>query len=379
MSIVPRSAEEKRDWLRLIRTENVGPVTFFQLMNQFGSAAEALARIPELAEKGGMRRKLGLCSLDDANREFDAIQKKNIHLIAWGEPQYPDLLKHISDAPPLLMVMGNPALLKRPSVGVVGARNASANGRRLTSLIAQRLGTAGYVVTSGLARGIDTCAHEGALGTGTVAVVAGGVDDIYPPENEKLYHRIAEEGAIVSEGPLGLKPQAKHFPRRNRIISGMSLGVAVIEASLHSGSLITATYALDQGREVFAVPGSPLDPRAHGTNKLIREGAVLLSSAEDIITSFAQRKSSLLESPGPGYKGQFRGIPDTILDRARQDISVLLNVNPVAIDEIVRLCDLSTAVVMTVLLELELAGKVERHVGGRVSALMDPMLLENSA
>ena len=235
------------------------------------------------------------------------------------------------------------------------------------------------MVTSGLARGIDTCAHEGALGTGTVAVVAGGVDDIYPPENEKLYHRIAEEGAIVSEGPLGLKPQAKHFPRRNRIISGMSLGVAVIEASLHSGSLITATYALDQGREVFAVPGSPLDPRAHGTNKLIREGAVLLSSAEDIITSFAQRKSSLLESPGPGYKGQFRGIPDTILDRARQDISVLLNVNPVAIDEIVRLCDLSTAVVMTVLLELELAGKVERHVGGRVSALMDPMLLENSA
>ena len=273
---------ERADWLRLIRSENVGPVTFFHLVRHYGSARAALDALPDLARRGG-KRAIRICPAANAEREIQALTEIGARLVAHGEPDYPRSLGAIEDAPPLIALLGNPDLLQRPMVAIVGARNASANGRRLAAALAGDLGAAGFSVVSGLARGIDTAAHTGSLKTGTIAVIAGGIDVVYPTENQDLHRDIASSGVLIAESAVGTKPVARHFPRRNRLISGLSIGVVVVEAAMRSGSLITARMALEQGREVFAVPGSPLDPRARGANNLIRQGATLTETADDVL------------------------------------------------------------------------------------------------
>ncbi len=292
------SGTERRDWLRLIRSERVGPITFYQLLEQFGTAEAALKALPELAKSGGAKR-IRLCSLSDAEAEIEQTTAAGAALVARGESDYPPLLARIEDAPPLLFVIGHSHLLRKKAIGIVGTRNASLNGHRIATSFAGTFGDAGYLVSSGMARGIDSSAHEGALNTGTVAVLAGGVDVVYPKENQKLYERIVETGVAVSEMPVGTVPQARHFPRRNRIISGAARAIVVIEAAKRSGSLITARMAVEQNREVFAVPGSPLDPRAKGTNELIRQGAHLADSAEEIIQILNEQFMSPLSEPKP--------------------------------------------------------------------------------
>jgi DNA processing protein len=365
---------ERLDWLRLIRSENVGPVTFYQLLRRFGSATAALEALPSLANRGGRRAPLVLFPRAAAERELAGLDKTGATLLAWGEPDYPPALAAIDDAPPLLAVRGSSALLSRPAIAVVGARNASANGRRLARELASELGRNGLVVASGLARGIDAAAHLGAMASGTAAVLAGGVDIVYPPENQELYEAIVAQGAVVAEPALGTVPQARHFPRRNRIISGLSLGILVVEAAARSGSLITARFALDQGREVFAVPGSPLDPRCRGTNDLIRHGATLTESVDDILaqlpSGMANAARSRTAPPAtPSWAPAAVATGGEARDSARSQIAERLGPTPVAVDELVRQCHVSPATVVTILLELELAGRLERHPGNQVSLL----------
>lgn len=368
----PLSAAERLDWLRLIRSENVGPRTFFRLLERFGSAGAALAALPDLARKGGRAKPITICPRDAALREMETAERIGAQAIAAIEPAYPRWLAATDDAPPVLYVRGNASLLGRSMVGMVGARNASVNGRNLARRIAADLGRAGMVVASGLARGIDTAAHEGSLAGGTVAVLAGGVDVVYPPENQRLYDEIVAMGAVVSEMPPGTQPQASHFPRRNRIVSGVSLGVVVIEASFKSGSLITARLAADQGREVFAVPGSPLDPRAQGPNSLIKNGAVLTENADDILRVLSDLlRRPLAEGKRPDFEGRPAACPgEDELAQARQTIVRSLGPTPVTVDLLIRECQLSPPVVSMVLLELELAGRLERHPGHQVSLLL---------
>ncbi len=365
------SETERLQRLRLIRSENVGPITYYRMVERFGSAAAALAALPELARRGGRAKAVKVCPQADAEREIEALEAVGARLIASGEPDYPPMLAAIDDAPPLISVLGDPQIPNRRAIAVVGSRNGSLNGRRFAESISAEMGAAGFVVVSGMARGIDTAAHRGGLATGTVAVVAGGIDVIYPKENAGLYAEIAGGGAIVSEVPPGVHPQARHFPRRNRLISGLALGVIVVEAGLHSGSLITARMALEQGREVFAVPGSPLDPRARGANHLIRQGAALTESAEDVIDVVDGRierradvASRLAVEVSPPSAPD-----DTEVDLARRTIAESLSPTPVMVDEIIRTCQLSPAVVTTVLLEWELAGRLERHPGNKVSLI----------
>jgi DNA processing protein len=361
---------ERLDWLRLSRSENVGPITFYRLIERFGSAKAALDAVPDLARQGGRRGPIKLMGKEEALAELQAHAKLGARLIAWGEPDYPPRLAAIEDAPPLISVLGAAHLLRRPMVAVVGSRNASINGRRFAKRLGEGLAKGGLLVASGMARGIDGAAHEGALAHGTAAVLAGGVDHVYPPEHAELYAKIAAQGVVVGESPPGTVPQARHFPRRNRIISGMALGVVIVEAAPRSGSLITARMAADQGREVFAVPGFPDDPRAQGPNRLIRDGARLITSAEDVIEDLsdllrrplAERRERPLEAPAPQ-------INDRDLVQARAEILVNLGSSPVLVDEIIRQCQLSPPVVATVLLELELAGRLERHPGNRVALL----------
>jgi len=368
----PLSSAERIDWLRLIRSENVGPRTFARLLDRFGSAAAALAALPEMARRGGLRRAIRVCPKAEAEREAAAVARLGAQLVARCEPAYPLALAQIDDAPPVLSVLGAPGLLARPMIAIVGARNASLNGRTLARRLAADLGAAGMVVVSGLARGIDTAAHEGGLAGGTVAVMAGGLDVIYPAENADLARRIAESGALLSEMPPGTEPQASHFPRRNRIVSGLALGVVVVEATARSGSLITARLALEQGREVFAVPGSPLDPRAGGPNDLIRRGATLTETADDVLSVVREMIGRpLAEPPRDAFRPGPAAVPgDAEVEAARAEIVGLLGPTPVMVDEIIRQCQLSPSVVSWVLLELELAGRLDRHPGNRVAALV---------
>jgi DNA processing protein len=362
----PLTDRERRDRLRLIRTDNVGPVTYFQLLGHFGNATAALQALPDLARRGGRARPPRVPSIAEAEAEIATAAKHGARLITVGEPDYPATLAAISDAPPILYVIGRGELLLQRSVAIVGARNASANGVRFARQLATDLGSAGLVVVSGLARGIDTAAHQGALPTGTVAVMAGGVDVIYPPENDRLHAEIAERGVMVSEMPPRLEPQARHFPRRNRIVSGLSVGVVVVEASPKSGSLITARLAGEQGRDVFAVPGSPLDPRARGTNHLIRQGATLTEGAADVLAALGGAASA--PPPAALELGRVAVITDEAsLLTTRQCVTEKLGPAPVPVDEIIRQCQLPPALVLTILLELELAGRLTRHPGNQVS------------
>ncbi|MEI8394403.1 MAG: DNA-processing protein DprA [Rhodospirillaceae bacterium] len=367
------SDSERLDWLRLIRAENVGPITFFRLLGQYGTATGALKALPELARRGGRTGPLRIPSKAEAERELSANARLGARLLAACEPEYPHSLAAIDDPPPLISVLGHVHLLDRRSIGIVGARNASLNGRRFTEQLARDLAAAGLVVVSGMARGIDTAAHEGAIEGGTVAVLAGGVDVVYPEENQKLYARLREQGALIAESAVGTQPQARHFPRRNRLISGLSLGVVVIEAAPKSGSLITARFALEQGRDVFAVPGSPMDPRCQGTNNLLRQGATLVETVHDVL----QALPAAAPMAEPGGSDDFALAspvsppPDdeSTMVQARKLILESLNHTPVPIDELVRGCHLSAATVHNVVLELELAGRAERRPGNQVNLI----------
>jgi len=358
--------------LRLARTDGIGPVTFRRLLGQHGSAAAALAALPRQAARRGAP--LTLCPEGDALREMDALRRLGGQFIFAGEPPYPPLLDLQEDAPPVLAVLGDPAALAGRAVALVGARNASAAGRRIAEELAEQLAAAGLVVVSGLARGIDAAAHLGALRRGrTVAAVAGGLDQPYPPDHAGLQARIAAEGgAVVAEAPLGTAPLARHFPRRNRIVASLSLGVVVIEAAPRSGSLITARLALEAGRELFAVPGSPLDPRCRGSNDLIRQGAHLTESAADVLEHLpeAPRAIRLFEPPlawsGAEPPAEFVVESHEPAGDATQVID-LLGTAPTAVDEVVRRCHLSPSAVQAILLDLELAGRVEMLPGNRVA------------
>lgn len=369
--IQPLPLGERIDRVRLIRAENVGPVTFARLLERFDTATAALAALPDLARRGGRTAPLRIPSKSEVEKEAASLERRNGRWLFKGEADYPRALAAVDDAPPVLAVIGFPALLARPCVGIVGARNASIVGRKMAEKLARDLADAGFTVVSGMARGIDTAAHQGSIAGGTAAVVAGGVDIIYPPENEGLYQDLAQRGAILAESPLGTEPQARHFPRRNRLISGLSLGVVVVEAALKSGSLITARFAAEQGRDVFAVPGSPMDPRAQGCNRLIKEGAALVEGADDIITHLAAAARGPLSEPAGGhFRSPFPAMEDGAeLEKARHLVGECLSPTPVLIDEVVRGCQLSAGVVMTILLELELAGRLQRHPGGQVSLI----------
>ncbi len=364
----PLSDAERSAWLRLARTQNVGPVTFAQLIARFGSASSALAELPRLSRRGG-GEELRPLSKENAQEEIEALLRLGGQMIASCEPDFPRGLRAAEPSPPIISVLGSVTQMTREMVAIVGARNASALGRKLAGQLAHDLGTAGFVVASGLARGIDTAAHEATLASGTCAVVAGGIDVVYPPENEALYQRIREQGTIISEMPFGQQPQARHFPRRNRLISGLSRGIVVVEAAEGSGSLITANYALEQNREVFAVPGSPLDPRAKGTNRLIRDGATLTESADDVIAVLRPILGHAFREPEQESGGALTDVAaiEAGADRIRGVIEEALGPAPVDVDELIRLCRAPTAAVLTVLLELELAGRLARHSGNKVS------------
>ena len=362
------SEEQRLDWLRLIRSDNVGPRTFRDLINFYGGARAALAALPGLARRGGASAPAGICSHEDAERELKASRASGIEFIALGEPDYPPRLQMIDDPPPLIAVRGNRAVLARPLVAIVGSRNASAAGVKFAERLARDLGAAGFAIVSGLARGIDAAAHRASLATGTIAVLAGGHDRVYPPEHEGLLESMLAEGAALSEMPLAWEPRARDFPRRNRLISGLSLGVAIVEAARRSGSLITARLAGEQGREVFAVPGSPLDPRAEGTNGLLKQGATLVTEAADVIAVLEPILGRGVELPAqePAREAA-RGPGAEPGEDERSRIISLLGPTPVAIDDLVRLSGTSPAIVRAVLLELEIAGRLERHGGSLVS------------
>ncbi|MBV8971810.1 MAG: DNA-protecting protein DprA [Sphingomonadaceae bacterium] len=352
--------------LRLIRSDNVGPVTYRQLLRRFGSASRALAALPDLAQRGGGTARIAPEAAVAA--ELAAVARFGARFVFLGDPDYPFLLAQTETAPPALAVKGDLRLLDRPAVAMVGARNASAAAVRFARELATALADAELVVVSGLARGIDAAAHWGALAGGTIGVVAGGIDVVYPPENAELQARIGADGLLVAEAAFGTQPQARHFPRRNRIIAGLCAGTVVVEGALKSGSLITARIAAEAGREVMAVPGSPLDPRAQGCNQLIREGATLIQSAADVIEALRTVSGDVggrLLSPDLMWEPA----PDADVDDAtRSAVEALLSPVPVAIDELVRQTNCPSATVAAALLDLELSGRIVRHAGGRVSA-----------
>ena len=351
--------------LRLIRSDQIGPITYVHLLARFGSAQAALDAIPDLAARGGGRVPR-LTSRDQAEREAAEVKRLGARYLFLGDGPYPALLAEAEGAPPVLIAQGDLALLDRPAVALVGARNASAAACRFARQLAHALGGAGTVIVSGLARGIDSAAHDGALETGTIGVIAGGIDVPYPPENEARQRAIGERGLLLAEQPPGTEPRARHFPTRNRIIAGLAQGTVVVEAAPKSGSLITARHAAEYGREVMAVPGSPLDPRAQGCNLLIREGATLVQTADDVLEAIRPLHLGVLRQPEQPYRGSAG--PADADEGSRRTVGALLGPTPVAVDEIVRQSALPAAIVQTVLLEMELAGRLERHAGGRVSA-----------
>jgi DNA processing protein len=360
----PLNDAQRLACLRLIRSENVGPVTFRELINHFGGAEQALAAIPDLSRRGGRRQSIRVCPREVAEAELDAARAINAQPLFTIEPGYPPALAAVDAPPPLLYVKGDASHLTRPMLAIVGARNGSAAGQKIARQFASHVGAAGFVIASGLARGIDAAAHEAALATGTVAVVAGGLDVIYPPENAKLQDAIAKHGCVIGENPPGFVPRGKDFPRRNRIISGVSLGVLVVEAARRSGTLTTARMAGEQGREVFAIPGHPLDPRAEGTNMLLKSGATLVTEPDDILSALApllRERPPIFhpEDPTPVPSPEPSQAP--IADGDPEKVFEALGPAPVDIDELGRATGLSARSIQVALVELALAGRIERH------------------
>jgi DNA processing protein len=358
------SDSERIASLQLIRSENVGPVTYRELLKHYGSATAALAALPELSQRGG--RRIRVCRRAEAEAELEGAHRSGAHLLLLGEAAYPAPLAALDVPPPLLYAKGDTGLLQRPTIAIVGARQCSAAGAKLARQFAHEIGRAGFVIVSGLARGIDGMAHQAALDTGTVAVLAGGLDNIYPPEHAELQRAIGERGCLVSEMPFGFTPRGQDFPRRNRIVSGLSLGVVIVEAARRSGSLVTARLAAEQGREVFAVPGHPLDPRAEGTNKLLKSGATLVTEAEDVLAALTPLTRppprQLREEPQAPVE-----LPLLLSASDRDRIVAALGPAPIDIDSLVRGTGLNIRSVQIALMELALAGRLERHGGGLVS------------
>lgn len=364
--------DQRLAWLRLIRSENIGPATFRDLLDHAGSAEKALEILPALSRRGG-KRSYRLCTEQAALDELEAHRRFGARLVALGEADYPTHLKHIDSPPPLLSIKGGKVTANPQMAAIVGARNASLSGRKVAAGFARDLGAQGIAIASGLARGIDAAAHEAALQTGTLAVFAGGLNVLYPPEHGRLLAAILDAGgAAISEMPFGWKPRGRDFPRRNRLISGVSLGVVVIEAAKRSGSLHTARYALEQNRDIYAVPGSPLDPRSEGANGLIRQGAILARSAQDVLEGMAGHTGPAL----PLFRGLSEPVqrqdayPDEPVDATRSRIIEALGPAPMELDELIRFVEADARTVSVVLLELELAGRLERHAGHRVSLVM---------
>ncbi|MFC3441248.1 DNA-processing protein DprA [Sphingobium rhizovicinum] len=357
------SERDRFERLRLIRSPRIGPVSYRQLLARFGSAGEALRAIPDLAARGG-----GKASVADAGaveREIAATRALGARYLLMGDVDYPVLLDQMEGAPPALIVRGDVGLAAKACIAMVGARNASAAACRFARSLAQDLGQRGAVVVSGLARGIDTEAHRGSIDSGTIGVIASGIDIVFPPENRDLQAQVGNQGLLVTEHPPGVQPLARHFPARNRIIAGLALGTVVVEAAPKSGSLITARLAGEAGREVMAVPGSPLDPRAQGCNSLIREGAILIQNGADIMEAIGGFDPRMVRQGSFDFIGE--PVSSDVAERERTAVIALLGPAAVAVDEVIRLSGLSPAVVQTVLLELELAGGLERQAGGRVS------------
>jgi DNA processing protein len=364
------SETERLDWLRLIRTDRVGPRTFQDLIQHFGSAHAALMALPELARRGGSKSSPRIFTREQAEAELEAARTRNIEYVALGEPAYPLRLRMVDDAPPLVSIRGKSDIFARPQIAIVGSRNASAAGVKFAGRMARDLAAAGFAIVSGLARGIDAAAHRASLESGTIAVLAGGHDCIYPAEHVELAEALVACGAAISEMPLGWEPRAHDFPRRNRLISGLSIGVIIVEAARRSGSLITARLAGEQGREVFVVPGSPLDPRCEGTNGLLKQGAIPVTEASDVIAAIEPiigRGTVLAEIRELEQDVLQKNAEPLANDRNR--IISLLGPTPVSIDDLVRLAQATPAVVRASLLELEIAGRIERHGAGLVSLL----------
>lgn len=361
--------EQRLAWLRLIRSENVGPVTFRTLINRFGGAEAALEALPDLARRGGSARALRIASIEDAEAEMAQAERLGARFVCLGEPDYPALLRAADGSPPVIAIMGKAEQLNRPSVAIVGARNASLAGIKFAKHIASELGRAGFVIVSGVARGIDAAAHEASLDSGTVGVFAGGLDRPYPKENRPLMRRIVDSGGcLLSEMPFGWEPRAIDFPRRNRIVAGLSLGLLVVEAATRSGSLISARLAAEMGRLVFAVPGSPLDPRAAGTNQLLKEGSLLVTTAEDIIAVLRPLDERMRRDGGLDIEEEADEMAaDAPTETERERIIEALGPTPVAVDDLIEHTGASPGVVQLTLLELDLAGRLERHSDGRVS------------
>lgn len=370
------SDRQRLNWLRLIRTDNIGPVTFRDLILFCGSASSAIEMLPDLNIRGGSARPIRVMSMDDAERELETIERSGARLVGMGEPDYPPQLKNCEAPPPLVTIKGNAAVFNKPPVAIVGSRNASAIGARFTKRLANDLGEAGFAVISGLARGIDAAAHRASLKTGTVAVLAGGLDRPYPPENLPLYRAIPEEGGVlISEMPMGAEPRSRDFPRRNRIIAGLSLGLIVVEAAERSGSLISARMAGDMGRTVFAVPGSPLDPRARGTNLLLKQGATLVTEANDVIEMLRPLAGSSayptdmptqpdLLSPAMEEPESYQPIAT---EEQRDIVIDALGPVPTDIDTLVRHTGLDNGAIQLILLELDLAGRLHRYARNQVA------------
>jgi DNA protecting protein DprA len=377
--------QERIARIQLYRSKNIGPVTYRSLLSRYGSAIKALAHLPTLPQHNQGRpfkakHAFEIYPRDAVLHELDLHHKHKAHLIVEGDPDYPQILQSLADAPPILSIKGNLALLNQKAVSIVGARNCSLNGRKLAYQFAQHLGEAGYSIVSGLARGIDTQAHLGSLNTGTLAVIAGGIDQIYPPENAKLFAEIVEKGLLIAETEIGIEPQSTFFPRRNRLISGLSCGVLIIEAALQSGSLTTARYAYEQNREVFVIPGSPLDPRYAGSNKLLKSGAQLVTEADDILetleepyhqalTQAAKPLSQILtfDFAAPTSPAHPDQQPAGKQDQIQAEILNFLSSTPISLDELLRACSFPSSRIMFALLELELAGKAIRHPGNMIS------------
>ncbi|MBV9290213.1 MAG: DNA-protecting protein DprA [Hyphomicrobiales bacterium] len=384
------SDQQRFDWLRLIRSENVGPRTFRALLKSCGGAGAALEALPELARRGGAARPLRVAPVEEIERELAVARKLGVRLVALSEPDYPPLLSQIDSAPPLLALVGRETALHRPAVAIVGSRNASAAGLTFAERLARGLGEAGFVVVSGLARGIDQRVHAATFKTGAVGVLAGGHAKPYPPEASPLMARIAEFGAVVSEMPIEWEPRGRDFPRRNRIVSGLALGTIVVEAARSSGSLITARFALEQNRQVFAVPGSPLDPRAEGANELLKQGATICTHVDDVLTALEPlRSSDLLASLDEGRRSGLAldlvpratepAWPEAEFDKGGEGLEpadrvegtlnrivALLSPSPISLDELARAADASAREVRVALMELELAGRIELS-GDRVA------------
>jgi DNA processing protein len=367
------SPSEKLNWLRLIRTENIGPITFYKLVDYYGSATKALDALPDLSKKGGRQKPLQAPSLSIVEKELEDLQKHGGDIICAAQKAYPLALSAIDDAPPVLSYIGDINLVRSPCVAMVGARNASLNGKKFAAKMAKELGQSGQIIVSGLARGIDTAAHSGAIDTGTIAVVAGGIDVVYPRENKELYEQICTRGLVLAESPFGMEPIARHFPKRNRIVSGLAAGVVVIEATYKSGSLITARLAGEQGRDVYAVPGYPLDPRAQGPNKLIQDGAILVQKSQDILQNLTSYSGGYSLQDFQNNQPALTVIEDEQDEKDIEDIRLAIENNlsqmPVGVDELARTCHVSIPALQMALLELELAGRLQRLPGNRVVLL----------